>query len=729
MFKSLWLYILLLFSTTMSAAHLVGGEITYECTGNNNYEITLIMYRDCFSSGAQFDDTVSITVYDISNNIIANLRPPILSQSQLPLSAPNNCTALPNTVCTEKAIYKVIVNLPPKVGGYTIAHQRCCRNSTILNIPNPGDWGSTYSVSIPSNDNSCNSSPYFNDTPPVLLCINQPLNLDMSATDTDGDSLVYTLCRIKHGGGKNQFGTGFNSPAPDTAAPPPYQNVTFNPGFQFSNPITSNPALAINPQTGFLTGRPIQLGQYVFAICVSEYRNGMLLSTIRRDFQFNVSGDCEGPVSIVEDQVMNPNTLCSGLTIPFKSISVNTTSWYWNFGDPTTTADTSRMANPTYTYPDTGIYRVMLIANPGTLCEDTSFYDFRVYYPVTANWRYTGETCYGVNLIDFEAYGSFTDKANVAWDFGGATNYGTSTNVKSPTGVTYDLPGAYEVTVFVEDFECTDSYTNTIFVYPNPVLDTDVPATQECAPVTVQFNDSSVIFGLAQHTWIFGDGTTSHDQSPIHVYEQPGIYTVEHYVKTFEGCIDSVYESYPNIIEVFPSPSSQMNVHPLRTSIYEPVVNIENKTSIGSTTETLLPDGRKITNIDSETIRFEDTGTFPVTHIAFNEFGCTDTLVQYIVIDAPVNLFIPNAFSPNGDGNNDEFKISITGIIEYEIQIFSRWGEMIFKSNDLNYSWNGNVMNEPGNLVANGSYTYRVSVLTKENRRTIVEHGSVTVIY
>lgn len=711
----------------MEAAHLVGGEITYECKGNFNYEVTLIMYRDCFSGGAPFDDTARITVHNASNIVVANLKPVLLSSSQLPLIAPNNCTTLPNTVCVEKAIYKITINLPPIPGGYSITHQRCCRNATIVNIPDPEDWGTTYTVSIPSNDNACNSSPFFNTTPPVVLCVNQNLNLDMSASETDGDSLSYSLCRIKHGGGKDP-GNGVTSPAPIVAAPPPYTNIPFNPNFSFSNPITSNPTLQINSATGFLSGRPTQLGQYVFAVCVNEYRNGLLISTITRDFQFNVSGDCKGPISQIEDQVMNPATLCIGRTIQFKSISANASFFHWDFGDPNSTSDTSSKANPIYTYADTGIYKVTLVANPNS-CPDTNQFDFRVYYPVNVDFNVEGEGCFPESSLDFSPSGTFSANATFSWDFGGLTSAGLSSTLKEPNAISFDEAGAYDVTVTVTDFECSAAYTKTVYVYPHPVLNHFVPEIHDCAPVMVEFSDSSVAFGLAYHTWIFGDGATSNDKAPIHEYTEPGIYTVQHYIITTQGCIDSVYGEFPMRIEVFPAPDSELKIEPLRTSIYDPVVNIQGTTEGNNiTTETILPDGRVITNLSQETLTFEDTGTYELIHIAFNQFGCSDTIIQNIIIDAPVNLFIPSAFTPNGDGVNDEFFMSITGITAFEISIFNRWGQMVFQSNDQSYIWNGNVSNIYGKPSDSGSYSYRVKVRTKENARDIVKHGIVTLL-
>jgi gliding motility-associated-like protein len=684
------------------------------------------MYRDCFSSGAAFDDTASIGIYDVNNALIANLRPPLLTSSVLPLTAPNNCTTLPNTVCTEKATYKVTINLPPTVGGYTITHQRCCRNSTILNIPNPDDWGSTYTVSIPSNDQACNSSPTFNSTPPVVLCVNQNLNLDMSASTTDGDSLSYSLCQVKHGGGKSS-GTGFTSPAPNPPAPPSYTNVPFNNGFSPTSPITSSPTIQINPVTGFLKGRPTQLGQYVFAICVTEWRNGQIVSVIRRDFQFNVSGDCKGPVSQIEDQVENPNTLCIGRTIQFKSISANTTSWHWDFGDPNTNLDTSILANPSYTYADTGTYEITLVANPG-VCPDTSKQIFRVYYPVSIDFDYSGQSCFPNNSLSFEPIGNVSNEAIYSWDFGGNTNIGTTSNLKEPAGVSFLQEGGYEVTLTVSDFDCSASISKMVYVYPYPVINSDVPELQACVPATVFFNDSSIAFGLAYHTWVFGDGDTSNDKSPLHTYTEPGLYTVKHWLVTTQGCLDTVYEEYPLWIEVFPTPQSNLSIDPPITSIYDPVVTLENTSSVHTRTETYLPDGRVITDLNSETLTFEDTGTYPITHISFNEFGCTDTVVENIIVDAPVNIFIPNAFSPNGDGINDELLLSITDINEFHFMIFNRWGERVFESNEQEYTWNGNVMNVVGNPAKPEVYSYRLRVRTNENARHIVQHGTITLI-
>ena len=112
----------------------------------------------------------------------------IMEASKIPVTINNPCLQAPPNVCVEEAVYTVNVNLPPIAGGYNIAYQRCCRNQSIVNLTNPSSEGSTYYVAIPESAlSSCNSSPYFNEFPPLALCIGEELVFDHSATDPDGD--------------------------------------------------------------------------------------------------------------------------------------------------------------------------------------------------------------------------------------------------------------------------------------------------------------------------------------------------------------------------------------------------------------------------------------------------------------------------------------------------------------------------------------------------------------
>lgn len=297
--KYFFLFILLSGLKTY-ATHIVGGEVYYDDLGNDQYKIHMKVYRDCFNGIPPFDGLPDangnivppyFTIYDANGNVIAFHQFPAPAHNNIPLTINNPCVGVPNNVCVEVGIYEMTVTLPPKVGGYYIAYQRCCRNGTILNLVSPGSVGATYWEHIPGPEVVAhNSCPRFNMLPPVYICNGRAINFDHSATDPDGDSLVYSLCTPFDGLTSacptvNNGQTG----CPTVNTPPPYTPVPFNSSYNASYPMASNPAININSVTGHLDGVPTINGQWVVGVCVSEYRHGVLIGVHHRDFQFNVT--------------------------------------------------------------------------------------------------------------------------------------------------------------------------------------------------------------------------------------------------------------------------------------------------------------------------------------------------------------------------------------------------------------------------------------------------------
>ena len=412
-----YVWILLICSpfTAIEAAHLVGGEISYECIGNNVYQIKLRVYRDCGGGGAQFDNFAAITVFDQTNTVVRNLsvpKGPTISISGNPTNDP--CISIPAGLCTEYAEYIDTVTLPPTPGGYTITHQRCCRNNTITNVANSGNWGNTYTVVIPDNDTTCNSSPQFTGVAPSVICIGDNLNIPLNASDKDGDSLHFELCDILNGGSPGGGGGGCNVTVPNPACPPPYQIIPFDPPYTAQDPLPASPAFAIDPLTGVITGKPNQTGQFVVGICVSEYRNGVLLSTVRLDYQFNVA-NCGQPIADMETPAQNATMLCDGLTVTFTSLSSGATSQLWIFGNPP--FDSSFSANPTTVFPQAGTYPVTLIVNPGLACRDSVTENFEIMPDVDVDLVYTGIPCFEVQGLEYEPVGYFSPEFYIPLGF------------------------------------------------------------------------------------------------------------------------------------------------------------------------------------------------------------------------------------------------------------------------------------------------------------------------
>lgn len=725
----LFLILFILLPDVSFSRHLVGGEVSYTCVGNNNYAVKFTIYRDCRTpSGAAFDNPLRGTIFEGSRNFL-NFRIPLTRFKNLPITSVDTCVKFPNNLCLQKAVYRDTFYLPPSADGYTISHQRCCRNSTITNVPLPDDWGNTYTISIPPNDVGCNSSPIFNFEPPIVLCLNEKVEIDNSVSEADGDSVYYSLCSALHGAGNSQDPAdigGFNSPRPDSAAGPPYTKVPFSSGFSATYPITSQPRFTINHQTGIIEGRPTAVGQYVFAVCASEYRNGVLISTNRRDFQFNVSANCQSTISLIKDQMLIPDNICSGKNIEFESISENTSTVYWDFGDLTTLSDTSRNRRPNYFYPDTGVYNVMLVANPYTACADTSFKDFYVYDSTNVRFTASGDLCFESNSINFSTSGHYTSKATFEWDFNGLTANHNQSTEEAPQGVRFTSPGTHRVSVRVTDGFCSRTYWDEITIYPNPQLIDEVPRTIACAPVTVDFADNSTAATAIAHYWTFGDGFVSTDPGPTHTYYEPGLYTVTHTIKTSTGCRDSARSVRRDIIEVLPVPQSRFNLSQNQTSIYTPIIDFTDEASGATRTETRISDGRVFNDVREKSIEFSDTGSYIIEHISYNQFGCSDTLSDSVYVGTPFNLFIPNAFSPNDDGINDYFSFTVTNVRGAHLQIYDRWGTLQFESNELDARWDGRDKN--GEVLQGGIYPYVLKLQVKDNGYTHTEMGSIKLL-
>ncbi|TAL58625.1 MAG: PKD domain-containing protein [Bacteroidetes bacterium] len=363
-------FVLFLFSLKAFSTHIVGGEIFYDHLGNNNYKITLKLYGDCINGLAAYDNPASIGVFNSNGTLVYNLMVAFPGSTPVTYSL-NPCLLPPTNICVEEAIYDTVVNLPPIPGGYDITYQRCCRNHTILNLVQPGDVGATYTCHIPDQSLvSGNSSPRFNNFPPIYLCANQPLNFDHSATDPDGDLLVYEFA-------DPLTGATSSAPMPQPPAAPGYQLVPFLPPYNATYPMSSSPAMAMNSATGLLTGTPNMIGQWVVGVRVKEYRNNQLISANTRDFQFNVVNCPPVPVSSIPSQTL----FCNGMTVNFQNNSVNGTTWAWNFGDTAISNDTSNVMTPSWTYAQPGTYTVSLIVNHGTPCADTGYTTFVVQPP------------------------------------------------------------------------------------------------------------------------------------------------------------------------------------------------------------------------------------------------------------------------------------------------------------------------------------------------------------
>jgi len=676
------------------ANHLVGGTMTYSCLGDNNYSITLTIYRDC-SSGTQFDNLAPVGIFNSAGNLLSTELVAFPGADTVPILLNNPCLVNPN-VCVEKSEYQFTINLPPLPGGYDIVYQRCCRNLSAINIVNPSSTGSTYKVHIPDvSIVTCNSTPLFNNPPPTAMCVGYEFNYDLSATDVDGDSLYYSFGDAYSGGTPGQ-------PAPNPPAAPPYNNIIWNPGYSVNYQIDAMPQFTIDSITGYLSGTPTAIGYYTFSINIKEYRNGVYVSEIYRDFLLTVAPCQSNTVANFNAQT----NFCTGTTANFTNTSLNTTFSHWDFGDLTTNADTSLIQNPSYTYADTGIYTIRLIANAGFVCADTISHQFQIMPLIqTPSFIMSPSQCLLNNSFSFNAIGSNHPNDTLTWNFDGITN--PFSVLGNSAQISYPSAGIFPVELTIQNFGCTKYYFDTARVFPDLDPNFSILEDTACQPFTLTFNDSSYAWTPISYFWNFGDGNTSSTTSPTNIYLNPGLFDVTLIVSTDSGCIDTKILHYEDLITVHPKPESRFRLYPKETYFQNHVITAKDISDVFYQ-EFNFGDGNIFTDRDVE-YSYQDTGHYLFSQLVITEFGCKDTSDQTIWIKPDFFFFAPNTFTPNGDGLNDIFFPKIAGIIEYELQLFNRWGELFFSSKSLDYGWDGTHDNKPSPI---DTYSWRAEVKT-----------------
>lgn len=717
------LLVSVLFICNVYSKHIIGGVMSYECLGNNQYKITLKIYRDCAGGGAGFDNQAQIGIYRCGTNIncmslgqqsaFLEPNPTVIEQSDIdPPFYP--CLKVPPTVCVQEGIYQFIVTLPKSNESYFIVYQRCCRNNTIDNIVNPEDTGATFEIEItPAAQTNCNSSPVFNFFPPTLICANELLNFDHSASDADGDQLVYSLCAPLVGGGPEGGNipgnnNGCNGLTPSPACPPPFTPVQYIlPNYSYDKPLGQNSPINIDPFTGKLTAKPGVIGQFVVGVCVSEYRNGVLLSTVRRDFQFNVA-NCQANVTldIQKDKVVGVDKFiinsCGNKTINFINKSAPKAEIFqyeWNFPDGT--PKVVNTANATITFPTHGTFKGLMIINGSTQCADTAIVFVNIYPDLKADFNFAYDTCKAEPVAFKDISNSEGGPIqNWVWSFG---DQGMS-NFKDPAHK-YNTPGLFPVKLRIIDINgCTDSITKSVNYYPVPPLILIQPSTfLGCVPASIKFTNLSTPINTKYDViWQFGDGETANAVSPIHVYKKDGVYTINIDITSPIGCKTS--EEFKDFIAVEPAPVADFDFTPSNPSNIEPLVQFRDLSTGGVSWGWEFGDGGK-SFIQNPSYTYPDTGVFTVKQYVIHKSGCIDTLSKIIDVRPVINYFLPNAFSPNGDGINDEFKGMgiFYGMDNFEMAIWDRWGDKIFETKDPAEGWLGRV-NNTGNFVQPGIY-------------------------
>lgn len=717
------LFILFLFFSSANAvfaSHIVGGEMYYDCLGNNQYRITIKVYRDCFSTGADFDSPLPLSIFTGNNQYVQTENIPYPGSVTIPVTFNNPCVTPPNNICIQEAIYVRVITLPPSATGYILSYQRCCRGPNVQNLQNPDDAGLTLTATIPPPANAtCNSSPRFNNYPPMMLCNNDPFVFDHSATDPDGDVLVYELCAPFNGG------TQFN-PAPNPSDNPPFSLVQWAGGFSAANPLGPGASITIDPNTGILTASPNLMGLYAVGICVKEYRNGILIGTTVRDFLFRVI-NCQ--IQLAADitpqvELSTFQSFCQGLTIEFENDSYNGNSFFWDFGVEGILSDTSNVFEPTYTFPAEGTYEVMLVVNPGWPCTDTSFQTFIVFENFDVYFNPPAAQCIVNNSFNFEALGQFEPStSDIIWNFGSSSNPEISEDF-NPQNIVFGENGYRPVNVTISNGTCQYTYLDSVLVYGIPEIDFYIDTHLMCAPYLAHFQNNSTADAPIAYEWDFGDGTTSTEANPTHLYANVGVYDITLSITVDEGCIANLTLTQEGAVDVKPSPTAAFSVDPPIADALSPWITFKDESQGGVEHWYFFSENDSI-NAQDAVWAYTDGGYHYPIQIVTNEWGCIDSTMRTVYIVPFTTIYVPNSFTPNNDGMNDVFLPVVRDVVQYRLDIFTRWGNVIFSTENPMEGWDGT---HNGKVMGDGTYIYQIFYQKAHDQLNDIIRGHVTLV-
>lgn len=312
----------------------------------------------------------------------------------------------------------------------------------------------------------------------------------------------------------------------------------------------------------------------------------------------------------------------------------------------------------------------------------------------------------------------------------GATPGGTwsGTGITNAANGTFDPnvagPGTHTITYTIAG-SCGTSSTVNIVVNPDPVPTFAGDILSGCAPLTVVFTDNTLPASNA--VWTISDGTVvSSNGSYTHVFNNPGTYTVTLTLTSAAGCTGTT--TITNYINVFANPVADFSFGPTGASVMASTINFVNQSinndfnvwdfgGLGSSTQTN----------PSFTFPTDAPGTYNVCLEVTTINGCVDSICQTIIINDIFIIYVPNAFTPDGDGINDVFLPILSGLdpLTYELMIFNRWGELIFETQNYGQSWDGT---HKGIMSQEDVYVWKIKVKDAIENKKHDYIGHVTLL-
>ncbi len=419
---------------------------------------------------------------------------------------------------------------------------------------------------------------------------------------------------------------------------------------------------------------------------------------------------------------------CSPVTVELDNVSTGAASYQWDMGDGTILLG----ASPTHTYVNNTtvpqVRTVALLATSAYGCTSTVSHTIMIHPVPVAVFQATPNTQQFPNADVLVLNNSSPGPWTHSWDFGD----GEVSDLVAPGTHTYGTWGAFTITLVVSGDHCSDTTTQVITITPPLPSASFLGQGEGCAPLTVAFSNTSLVG--ATYQWSFGDGGTSTADNPVYTYNVPGVYTVTLTATGIGGGVNTMTKV--DSVVVRPRAMAFFVLQPNEVTVpSEPVFtyNLSNNASLytwnfgdGTTSGELNP-----------VHYYQQAGEFNVSLIANNAWNCPDTfqLPSVVTALAAGDIQFPNAFTPSNSGpsdgvydplsfTNDHFFPLHAGVEDYKLEIFNRWGELLFVTEDPKIGWDGYYRGQPAKQDV---YVWKAYAKFSDGEETILK-GDVTLL-
>ncbi|MEO6301673.1 MAG: PKD domain-containing protein [Bacteroidia bacterium] len=418
-------------------------------------------------------------------------------------------------------------------------------------------------------------------------------------------------------------------------------------------------------------------------------------------------------ISTTSVSANNNGPVCSGNNVQLHAFGNGSFVWSGPNGY------TSNLQNPVInnaTSNANGVYTVVITSAQG--CTATATTNVFVNGAKVLHPSGTPELCEGGTI-----YLETLDGSGITYSWSGPNGFVSN---KANSSVLDAIPansGIYNVTL-IDASGCSATGTVIVQVNAKPSVDIDMSkAKSACAPVcNVEFKAISNASGI-DYSWKLGNGESDQSSNPKNLcYNAAQIYTVGLTATNAKGCKADIEKTF----EVYPVPVANFDIGNNGSTW----VNGETKfTDLSSkaTIQTWLwtfgsPD--VTSSVQNPNYTYQDSGRYNVTMEITSDKGCKSSITKKVIVGDEMGLFLPNAFTPNGDGSNDIFLAVSNNINKFEMLIFNRGGSLVFQSSDIKKGWDGSYKGQPAE---NNVYVYKVSYVGKDNKSHALT-GSVTLI-